>query len=166
MKKIVQSRIFLIVICGIFFTSVGVYAATIYQASDISYSPTDSSWEVNNVNDAINSLYESINSNTNSTITFFNNGAQYTAVGQEETIDLKSYSNYENLVLNENLFLVLSNGASIVSHYDYNRTSVTSNLEYSYDAATGILTYSIKLNGTTLSMNYYNDVQFKILIIE
>lgn len=55
MKKIIQSKIFLI-ISGIIFTSIGVYAAN-YIASDVSYTPSNKDWKVNNVNDALDELY-------------------------------------------------------------------------------------------------------------
>jgi len=100
------------------------------------------------------------------TVSFFNNGATYTAIGSSQTINLTSYSGYKNLVLDKNLFLVLANGAAIVSHYDYDRTSVASNLGYTYDASSGILTYGVKLNNNQLNMNYYNSVQFKVLIVD
>ena len=59
MKKIIKSRIFLIVICGIIFTGLGVYAATIYKASDVVYNASDGSSM--SVNDALNELYNKKN---------------------------------------------------------------------------------------------------------
>lgn len=52
MKKIIFG-----IIIGIMLGSGIVYAATLYKANDISYTPSDESWEVSNVNDALNSLY-------------------------------------------------------------------------------------------------------------
>ena len=58
MKKIIdKNTIFSFIISGIIFGSIGIYATSLYNGKDISYTPTDASWEVNNVNDAINSLY-------------------------------------------------------------------------------------------------------------
>jgi len=61
MKKIINklksSLLFTFIISGILFGSIGIYAASIYYAKDISYEPSDASWEVSNVNDAINGLY-------------------------------------------------------------------------------------------------------------
>ena len=161
MKKVIfklKNNSLFTFILGIMLCSGIVYAAS-YYAIDISYINENS--EVDNVNDALDELYEKANEQK---ITFVNNGASYTANGTSKTIDLSSYSNYQNLVLNENLFLVLANGAGIVSHYDHDRTSVTSNLGYKYDATTGILTYYVTLGGS-LNMNYYNTISFKVLII-
>ena len=55
MKKVIKSRIFLILICGLVFTSVGVYAATTYKATDVVYNASDGS--VMTVNEALNELY-------------------------------------------------------------------------------------------------------------
>ena len=58
MKKVIKSRIFLVTICGIIFTSVGAYAAVTYKASDVLYTSSDGTSMT--VNDALNDLYNSI----------------------------------------------------------------------------------------------------------
>ena len=55
MKKLIRSRIFLVIICGIVFTSIGAYAATTYKASDVIYASSDGTSM--NVNDALNDIY-------------------------------------------------------------------------------------------------------------
>ena len=55
MKKLIRSRIFLVIICGIVFTSIGAYAATAYKASDVIYASSDGTSM--NVNDALNDIY-------------------------------------------------------------------------------------------------------------
>ena len=55
MKKIIKSRAFLILTCGLIFTGLGVYAATTYKASDVVYNASDGTSM--NVNDALNELY-------------------------------------------------------------------------------------------------------------
>lgn len=57
MKKILCSRIFLVIICGIIFTSLGVYAANNFLAEEIDYEPEDSA-EVMNVKEALDDLYD------------------------------------------------------------------------------------------------------------
>ena len=52
MKKIIKSRAFLILICGLIFTGLGVYAATTYKASDVVYNASDGASM--NVNEALN----------------------------------------------------------------------------------------------------------------
>lgn len=55
MKKIFDKKIIItFIISGIIFTSIGVYAASLYSAKDISYNKEN--WEVSNVNDALNDL--------------------------------------------------------------------------------------------------------------
>ena len=60
MKKIIKSRIFLIVILCIISCSIGVYAATTYKATDVVYNASDGTSM--NVNDALNELYNNMNS--------------------------------------------------------------------------------------------------------
>ena len=57
MKKILSNRLFIFIISGVFFASVTLYAANIYYANEVKYTPSDSSWNVTNVNDALNNLY-------------------------------------------------------------------------------------------------------------
>ena len=64
MKKIIKSRIFLIVILCIISCSIGVYAANTYKASDVVYNANDGSSM--SVNEALNELYNlKINSDVN-----------------------------------------------------------------------------------------------------
>ena len=63
MKKIMKSRIFLIVILCIIRCSIGVYAATTYKATDVVYNASDGTNM--NVNDALNDLYNKSNNNSN-----------------------------------------------------------------------------------------------------
>ena len=58
MKKLIKNNLFGFIIGGIIFGSIGIYAASIYYAKDISYEPSDASWEVSNVNEALNELNE------------------------------------------------------------------------------------------------------------
>jgi len=70
-NKLKSSLLFTFIISGILFGSIGIYAASIYYAKDISYESSDASWEVSNVNDAINSLYN-IKNELNTTKTSLN----------------------------------------------------------------------------------------------
>ena len=56
MKKIIKSRIFLVIITTIIVASASVYAATTYKATDVVYNASDGSSM--SVNDALNELYE------------------------------------------------------------------------------------------------------------
>ena len=57
MKKVIKNRMFLVIIITIIVTSVSVYAATTYKATDVIYKASDGTSM--NVNDALNELYES-----------------------------------------------------------------------------------------------------------
>ena len=58
MKKIMKNKVFLIVILCIISCGIGVYAATTYKASEISYTP--SSGSTTNVESALNELYTKV----------------------------------------------------------------------------------------------------------
>ena len=64
MKKIIKSRIFLIIITTIIVTSISVYAATTYKASDVVYNASNGTSM--NVEDALNELYSSKNNQLSS----------------------------------------------------------------------------------------------------
>ena len=64
MKRFIKNnlKVFVaVVISGIVFTGIGVYAANTYLAHDISYTPSNENFEVSNVEDALNELYEASN---------------------------------------------------------------------------------------------------------
>lgn len=64
MKKIFDKKtIITVIICGIIFTSIGVYA-TNYFAKDVTYKSNDENWKVTNVNDALDDLYVLANDDT------------------------------------------------------------------------------------------------------
>ena len=60
MKKIIKSKIFIFILTAIIFTSFGIYATTIYKASDVVYKASDGTSM--NVNEALNELYNNMNS--------------------------------------------------------------------------------------------------------
>ena len=56
-KKLKSNSLFMFILGGLIFGSIGIYGTNNYQSNTIEYSPTDASWEVSNVSEAINSLY-------------------------------------------------------------------------------------------------------------
>ena len=61
MKKFIKNnlKVFVaVVISGIVFGGIGVYAANTYLAHDISYTPSNENFDANNVEDALNELYD------------------------------------------------------------------------------------------------------------
>ena len=63
MKKLIKSRIFLVIITTIIVASVSVYAATTYKASDVIYNSSNGTSM--NVSDALNELYNDKSNNLN-----------------------------------------------------------------------------------------------------
>jgi len=57
MKKILKSRVFLVIITIILTLGTTVGAAVLYEANQVSYTPQDSSWNVSTVEGALNNLY-------------------------------------------------------------------------------------------------------------
>ena len=53
--NIMKKTIITIIICGIVFTSIGVFAGS-YRAKDILFEPSDTTWKVSNVEEAISDL--------------------------------------------------------------------------------------------------------------
>ena len=65
MKKFInKNTLFSFILGGILFSVVGVSANYLYQANQISYTPSDTTWNATNINEALNELYaKSISSN-------------------------------------------------------------------------------------------------------
>lgn len=75
MKKVLNNRLFIFIISGILFTSLGVYATITYKASDIVYNASNG--VSMNVNDALNELYKTRKGNyyyyyANGTVVYYN----------------------------------------------------------------------------------------------
>ena len=66
MKKIVKSKVFIFVVTAITFSSISVYAAGRYYASQIDYEPENSNFNVTNMEQALNQLYTTQNTTVNS----------------------------------------------------------------------------------------------------
>ena len=69
MKKVIKSRIFLIIVLCIISCGIGVYAANTYKASDVLYTSSDGTSMT--VNDALNDLYNLKSNNINYEIGVF-----------------------------------------------------------------------------------------------
>ena len=167
MKKIIRSRIFLIIICGIIFTSVGGYAATTYKASDVVYNASDGT--TTNVETALNDIY---NIKKLGTATSGDIASGKTAVVQGKLVtgtlnndsglnNVKTYtyndythsptyyeydiasltSDYQNKELWKNLFFVIKN---YVAGYGSNEWVVSDTFtSATYDKSTGKLTINV-----------------------
>ena len=62
-QKIVLASIISFLIGGLVFGSIGIVIATVYNASDITYTPIDNTWNVSNVQSAIDDLDDKVNKN-------------------------------------------------------------------------------------------------------
>ena len=51
-----KKKFFIGITIGILFSTVSVYAVSVYSAKDINFKPSNTNWKVNNVNDALNEL--------------------------------------------------------------------------------------------------------------
>ena len=78
MNKFIYSNlkiIIFVIISGILFTGIGVYATTKYLAKDISFNPKNESWNVTNVEEALDELY----SNANKSIYIYLRGESFSS---------------------------------------------------------------------------------------
>lgn len=61
MKKINLKSLFLGLVIGILLTSGAVYASSLINSHDVTFSPNDETWDVDNVETALDDLFDSIN---------------------------------------------------------------------------------------------------------
>ncbi|NLC88190.1 MAG: hypothetical protein GX682_05410 [Clostridiaceae bacterium] len=57
-KKALKSKVFLVIITMILTVGTTVFATIVYNANQISYTPSDTTWNVSSVDTALNSLYD------------------------------------------------------------------------------------------------------------
>ena len=69
-KKILKSKIFLVIVTMIFSVGTTVFAAIVYNANQISYTPSDENWSANRVDLALNDLYTKNKTNTTEYLNF------------------------------------------------------------------------------------------------
>lgn len=86
-------------IIGVAITSGVVYAATLINSSDITYSPEDSSWDVSNVKDALDDMYTIITDDT------IKNDLIVANWLNEKYTTSSSWTIFEPTVFDENFFM-------------------------------------------------------------
>ena len=106
MKKIIKSRIFLVIITMIICISGTLYAATTYKATDVMYNASDGTSM--NVNDALNELYN----RSSSQIIKLGNGTTFNLKTLQETGKIPQNINLNELTSNN--FIVEIIGLSTV----------------------------------------------------
>ena len=131
MKKVIKSRIFLVIITTIIVASGTLYAANTYKASDVLYTTSDGSSLT--VNDALNELYNKSGSSVK--VYYLGTGTSY---------DLSKIDGYQNFTTDNFIIEFVSMGVSVfatnwsgVSTYS---GSSTVSLSKTYDSSTGKLT--------------------------
>lgn len=143
MKKVVNNKLFLIIITAIICIGGTVTATVLYNANQISYVPKDSAWEASDVKTALDDLYTMadsiINAPQNTIKSFPLNpySTGWNGFAGVSYYDLKGISNYNNLVLWENLFI------RIDSEAEESTGPGGHGFYYSYDSSSGILTAQI-----------------------
>lgn len=96
MKRIIKSRIFLVIVTAIICTSIGVYAAS-YAANDVSFTPKNTNWKkedgtnITNVKDALDDLY----SNRPSSNDFVNAEWKFPYIGGEQEFVVPTSGKYK-----------------------------------------------------------------------
>ena len=160
MKKIIKSRIFLVIICGLIFTSFGIYAANTYKASDVVYNASDGTSM--NVNDALNELYNKNESNLK--VYYLGTGTSY---------DLSKIDGYQNFTIDNFIIEFVSMGDYVfATHWsgvsEYTGSSSVS-ISKTYDSSTGKLTIgnisgSLKTGGNVNSHSYTISIKVYLVI--
>lgn len=87
-KKVLKSKLFIILLTAIICVSGSVFATTLYYSNQISYLPEDTNWNVSNVEDALNDLY--VASNSGGTYTIKVNWVAQYATGDFLTVEIQN----------------------------------------------------------------------------
>ena len=109
MKKVLKSKLFIILLAAIICVSGSVFATTLYYSNQISYLPEDTNWNVSNVEDALNDLY--VASNSGGTYTIKVNWVAQYATGDFLTVEIQNQEgeklfNYTRPVKNSSGYLM------------------------------------------------------------
>ena len=150
MKKFIKANLKIftaIIVSGIIFGGIGVYATSQYLAKDINYNPANKNFKkengesIVNVEDALNELY----GKTQLKKVEVKSMSFDLSHGVTVTVDLSSYNGYENF--SEDNFFLEAVGYAAAS-YEAGATKFTNPvyITKSYDKNTGILTINAPKN--------------------
>ena len=131
MKKELKNRFFLIFMTAFVCIGGTVTATTLYNSSQVLYTPNDDTWDVDNVNDALNGLFDNLN-----------NGL----LGK--TYQVYKHENATPTILTMTVPSDCKKGYLVVQRYGYNNADVTITITDS----SGMKTH------TELLSNYGKDV--------
>ena len=154
MKKVLFGVILGIVLCsGI------VYAATLYKATDISY--TKDGWEVSSVNEALDSLYENaLNSNTRLVEVGNSNNFNITEIvgekylGEYSTADFIVCDNYSSTIDTGHVTYAGGHDWTISGGQLY--IQLVSNSVLTYDNSTGDVNVTPRVIKYSDNLKYYS----------
>ena len=143
MRRIIQSKIFLIMITGLIFGSIGAYAES-YLANDITYTKKDGNSIT--VNEALDDLYNVQNELDECQEKTYK--IKRTTLPASASIDVKEYSDNWAELTAENFSVVVHGAASSTISargYAYGgwASSSTATPTISYDNSTGMLTINM-----------------------
>ena len=175
MKKVIKSRIFLVIITMIIVTSVSVYAATTYKATDVVYNASDGTSK--NVGEALNELYEktsAANSGSTKLYSFTSPKGEYSYSFNLST-KIKTLTDLDYTKLTKNSFYVVTNGdvwlrwkgSQDQTNFTPSSTGFASGRGIiSYDASSGTLKAGLYLYYQPYASSYGNmDFGFDIYVI-
>ena len=151
MKKIMKSRIFLILICGIIFTGLGVCATITYKATDIVYNASDGTSM--NVSDALNELYNKKGTSKITKIADIGTISVKPNSKPSYTYDIKNFTSNYSILTNENFFI---NVGEVYGNCSDGWGDTYVGVSKSYNASTGILTISSSFS--TSSYGYQGSI--------
>ena len=157
MKKIIKNnlKVFVaVVISGIIFGGIGVYAANTYLAHDISYTPSNENFDANNVEDALNELYDKT-SCSKGMIHHASNTQMKIELGYEPSI---FYASFYWPSLDMSLYLTYDKNISsdIYLNYDEKQVGIEGPVVANYNSLVFIKEDGIETNfgGRSLSFEY------------
>ena len=151
----------------------GVYAATLIDSKDVTYTPSDNNFDVSNVESALNELYAKIATSTDE----LNSSNKVYYLGTSNTYNIKTlFPDIDYTTLTNNNFLVVTTGScsKTPTNYCYGQTAETYTQKaygasWSYNSNTGALsvtaayTYDGGFYGT--SMTSTCSLPFKVYLI-
>ena len=112
MKKINIKSLIIGIFIGVLISSGVVYAATLIDSKDVTYTPSDNEFDANNVSDALNTLYNRVSAleSSSSTVYYVGTTTDFSANSSTSYNIKTKFPNIDYTTLTKNNFLVVSIG--------------------------------------------------------